>query len=167
MSTSQIKNRWGGERFPSTVTRWPYYRRPWGPLLPPDGTRCSQLVGLVPGGRMIAEYYTADGPVHDPSEATMCAASEKILRVLVVLCTGACIVLVRPRYCTSSPPVITRPSVDVAGSDIRPPLIRGNHVILSSNQSVLLWEYTKGRVARWTVPRVLFGVQVRFFLPFS
>ena len=126
MSTSQIRNaalrpsRWGNERFPSTISRWPYYRRPWAALLPPDGTRCSQLVGLVPGGRflvtrsrdiatialwdlglpgshadppcppkLIADYNTADVPVRDPSEATMCAADEKTLHVLVVLCTGA------------------------------------------------------------------------------
>jgi hypothetical protein len=122
MATSQIKNaamrpsRWGGERFSSMVTRWPYSRSPWGAPLP-EGIRCSQLVGLVPGGRflitrscdivtislwdlgvlgsadpslprMMSACRTGDSAVRDHCQATMCAASEKILRVLVLLCTG-------------------------------------------------------------------------------
>ena len=37
-------------------------------------------------------------------------------------------------------------------SKIRLPLIYRNRAILSSDQSVLLWDYCKGEVACWSVP---------------
>ena len=35
-----------------------------------------------------------------------------------------------------------------------PPLIRGNHVILSSKQSLVLWDYAGARAASWKTPHV-------------
>ena len=117
MSTSQIKDaalrptRWG-ERFPSTVTRWPYYRSHWGTPLPADHLRFGEIIALIPGGKFLITAscdratvtlwdlggpgsvgpseiaaYTVDEPIFigEFCRYAVCAASETSLRVLVVL----------------------------------------------------------------------------------